>query len=665
MPLAHTSRPRDPFNPLMMSDPQLDRPTSARSPRLHALDLLLFSAWCGLAAGELEVAARVVYRALSTTNRLFALTRHFVWLAPTLNLALFLCIGAVLALAVMRWPRSAGWLAPRLLCVLALLPMLLLIGRNVHPAAWVVFAMGVASVLARLIERRPDRTRKVLLASLPVLLVLVLAQAGMLVVGDRLKHRREDGRPPPPQGSPNVLLIVLDTVRADRLSLYGHPRPTSKTLERLAEGGVRFDNARAAAPWTLPSHATLFTGVWPHQIGEEWMHPIKGDATTLAEFLGARGYATAGFIGNTLYCSYDSGLNRGFTHYEDYKLGMVDALRTAHLIDQGLKAIHPALLALGQLIPGSPFLPLQELVLRQLSYDDRKNAAMINRQFLDWLASPRSRQRPFFAFLNYVDAHAPYVLPPGAEYRFGVTPRSEMDFLFLLEGWFKVDRTALSAHGRALARDSYDNCLAYLDDRLAELFVELDRRGILRETLVVITADHGENLGEHGLYDHGESLYRPEIRVPLLIVPPGDQRTKKVVDRVVSLRDLPATIAELAAPGARSPFPGRSMAWLWRDSEQGPTEPSPEITVFSELAAPNPIDPNQGRSPAHRGPLVSLADGNYIYIRNQGDGGEELFDGRDDPRELSNLAGNSSKAESVRPILEAFRRRLRELNLPP
>ena len=126
----------------------------------------------------------------------------------------------------------------------------------------------------------------------------------------------------PPPDAPNVLLIVLDTVRADHLSLYGYRRPTSPTLERLARRGVRFDEARATAPWTLPSHASLFTGRWPHELGVKWLTPWRGNDPTLAEYLGSRGYATAGFVANTLYCSYDSGLGRGFTRYDDYILDL-------------------------------------------------------------------------------------------------------------------------------------------------------------------------------------------------------------------------------------------------------------------------------------------------------------------------------------------------------
>ena len=133
----------------------------------------------------------------------------------------------------------------------------------------------------------------------------------------------------PPANSPNVLLIVLDTVRADHLSLYGYERPTTPNLERLAKRGIRFDNARATAPWTLPSHASMFTGHWPHELGAKWMTPLRGNLPTLAEYLGAHGYATAGFVANVVYCSQETGLARGFTHYEDYVLEKLAPLRTS------------------------------------------------------------------------------------------------------------------------------------------------------------------------------------------------------------------------------------------------------------------------------------------------------------------------------------------------
>ena len=126
---------------------------------------------------------------------------------------------------------------------------------------------------------------------------------GSIWVGDRLKQLRESARPLPSPGSPNVLLIVLDTVAAGHLNLHGYHRATSTTLAELAERGVRFDSARAASSWTLPSHATMFTGRWLHELSVGWLTPLDHACPTLAEFLGERGYATAGFVGNTFFCA--------------------------------------------------------------------------------------------------------------------------------------------------------------------------------------------------------------------------------------------------------------------------------------------------------------------------------------------------------------------------
>ena len=273
-------------------------------------------------------------------------------------------------------------------------------------------------------------------------------------------------------------------------------------------------------------------------------------------------------------------------------------------------------------------------------------------EFLHWLSRRPEPGRPFFAFLNYFEAHTRYLLPPGAEYRFGLKPQTDADFQ-LFERWRDIDKTRLPLRYRTLIVDCYDNCLAYLDERLGELFDELQRRGVLDHTLVIVTADHGEGLGEHDLFDHGESLYRTELRVPLLIVLPARSRYQGVVRETVSLRDLSATITDLVGLGSGSPFPGQSLARLWRD-------PSPTVAslsgdgALSELADPNPANPNQGRSPAARGPLVSLAAGDFVYIRNEADGREELFDERDDPRELTNRA----HVDGMQPLVQRLRARL-------
>ena len=230
--------------------------------RINAVELLILSAWCGLASGLLEVAARVICRAIDPTQRLFMLSRHFLWLGPLSSLLFFLTLGAVLSAAVVTSPRVMGWLGPRLICACAALPVLMALGRRYirKPGEW---SRG---------NRRPGRadsgrritilSRK-MLRSLPLMAASVFLLASYVFAADRIKQSRESSHPLPPAGSPNVLMVVLDTVRADRLSLYGYERPTTPFLKQLAQRGVRFDEARATAPWTLPSHASMFNGRWP------------------------------------------------------------------------------------------------------------------------------------------------------------------------------------------------------------------------------------------------------------------------------------------------------------------------------------------------------------------------------------------------------------------
>ncbi len=626
-------------------------PPEEEPSRLGALDVLGWSIWLGLSAGLLEVGARVLCRAIDPRNRLYLMSRHFVWLVPLVNMLLFFGLGLVLAGIMKLWPRSGGRLSPRLLCALAMQPMLMVAVPAIYPAAWFVLALGISSQLVPWLESQPARWRfSLLVRTLPFLLGTVLLLLGAVLGEDWLNQRRETTRALPPAGSPNVLFVVLDTVRRDHLSLHGYRRPTTPNLERLARDGIRFDRARAAAPWTLPSHASFFTGCWPHELDVHWLTPLRTGAPLLAEYLGSRGYATAGFVANTGYCSYDTGLARGFTCYEDYSLKRLAFLQTAVLVKEMLKPIFQLSYA-----DDSGFLDLVPEFLNRCFYADaRKDASLINRAFLDWLARRPEESRPFFVFLNYMDAHAPYKLPAGVPHRFGHRPQSRDEIRILYEGWDLLDKLTLPKPYLTMARDAYDSCLAYLDEQLGVLFKELHQRDLLDDTLIVIASDHGEGLGEHDLFDHGESLYATELDVPLLILGPLESRTARVVPQVVSLRDLPATIVDLVGQGARSPFPGHSLADLWRDSDRAATAAS---TAFSEILVPNPRNANHGRSPAYRGPLISVADGDYVYIRNLGDGAEQLFNQREDPRELSNQA----RLATMKPLLDQFRQRVARL----
>ena len=595
-------------------------------------------AWFGLAAGFLEVLTKVVCSWVGRGGRLYQMSRHFFWLIPLTNLLIFLIFGLVLAVLAWRFPRAGRWFSLRWFVAMAILPSFLVAGEGIYDVAWFLVAWGLAVQVTPWLEHRAKGFRHVVAFGIPVLVAIELGLVGFVFGREWLKQARETARAVPTAGSLNVVLVTLDTVRADRLSLYGYPPPTSFTLDQMARRGIRFDKSACYGTWTLASHGSVFTGRLPHELKADWLAPIDASYPTLASYLADRGYATAGFVGNTLYCGYDTGLAEGFTQYEDYTLPALDAFFLARLSERVLRGFF-RLHSWVKYDRGSGVLDrILEFVNTYVYSGKRKDAEKVNGAFFDWLSKRQKPERPFFAFLNYIDAHDPYILPGAAHYRFGRHPASLADFL-LLEKWESLDKRSLDEPYRTLASDCYDDCIRYIDEQLNRLISELSERGLLDKTILIVAGDHGEGFGEHDLYVHGESLYSSEIHVPLLIVLPPSKSAVGSVGEPVSLRELPATVVDLLGLEAGSPFPGDSLVSRWDRSK-----PRTDAAVVAELGSPNPFDPNQGRSPAKDGPLRSVTIGDFTYIR--GPGREELYNQETDPHERNNLVGDDA-ARSV------------------
>ncbi len=625
----------------------------------QAASLLLLSAWCGLLAGLLEVGVTIVRRRLFDLNPLAPLPRDFLWQAPLADLAIIVTLGGVLSLAG-RWRRRGPWMSYRLLCALTLLPAVWAASPRIFGAAGLLLALGASARLVPVLERRPAGFRRWVRISFPVLIAAVGLLAAVCLGREPLENWFDSRRPFPPPGRPNVLLVVLDTVAAGHLRLYGYRRPTSTTLDELSARGLRFDRARAASSWTLPSHASLFTGRWPHELSAGWLTPLDATHPTVAQYLRARGYATAGFVANYWYCATSSGLGRGFATYRDFIFPRLTAFQTAALVDrplQGLRSLDRLLddwLGLGVLDP---------LVQRLywLFKFNRKPAAAVNREFLDWLSHRRQPERPFFAFVNYFDAHHPYRLAEPGLHRFGGDPDEEP-----LADPFEDDSPMadlpLSPEQVARSLDDYDNCVADLDEHLGRLIDELGRQGVLERTWVIVVGDHGESFGEHpGVLRHGSSLYREEIHVPLLILPPTveEDPLRGTVAVPVSLRDLAATVVDVTGLRDGSPFPGESLA-RFRGGPT-PTDRGGLAPALSEVVPIDPrrTDPSQWRE--RRWPLAALAEGDWTYIRRDGDLRQELFHTKVDADERHDLAEDPA----LGPTLDRLRRSLDHLTSGP
>ena len=582
------------------------------------------SARLQVALEPLELAVWFVL-VVSTVHIAFLVPREFlvelvatagvdmVWITPLSYALLLLPIGLLATLLLLVRPDPIiGRMTRFVLASLSALSVLLLV-RQLHPYASVVLALAIGLRLTK-VWSDPAAGRRFRRRTAVALAVLLAIGTLAARIGPSLREFLMRRRLPAARvDSPNVLLIVLDAVRAQHLSLYGYGKPTTPALDRWSREGVVFEHAIAPAPWTLPTHSSLFTGVPPTELSAGWARTLDGSRPKLAEVLEQRGYVTAAFSGNNRYGTAEAGLLPGFQKYRSHISAASLLRRTAMPFQTNLwktitsaRTPRAALQAARRFDLHTPFRPSEPFL----------TATQIREETLEWLS--RTAGRPFFVFINLFDAHEMWA-PPDRIRRFADRPGD-------------IDRYAAS--------------IAYQDSEIEMLLGELRARGLLDRTIVVLTADHGEQFGEHGLQEHGNSLYMTVLHTPLVIrypplVPQGTR-----VDGVVSLVDVPATILELAgAPGA---LPGRSLADTWRDG-------ATRTLVLSDVERTASEDMI---GPALRGPMRSLVDSHWHYIRD-GDGAEELYAYRTDPGELINLA----KSPAQRAIIVSMRRAL--ARMPP
>jgi arylsulfatase A-like enzyme len=632
-----------------------DPSNSPSNPR--PIDLFLMMLWFGIIAGLLELVLVLAQRGLTDRISLASLrtSRHFVWMIPAADALLFGVCGLLFAWVGRNRPARVLGLVCALTTGLLALSALQSV-EGLRTIARLAMAGGIIAWGTPWLKRGFPRLRQIFRATLPAMAAGLVLVAGLVSAYVNSTERRAlDRLPPGSPAAPNVLLIVLDDLRADSMSLYGYSRPTTPRLEELARGGVRFDTARAAAPWTLPSHASMFTGQWPHRLSVDWDRGLDDSFPTLAEFLARHGYATAGFVANTYYCNARYGLDRGFARYEDFHenqtISLFEAVRCTSL----------GKCLLGLLGYSTDFAPSEK--------GSRKTAATMNQDALHWLAQ-RSSGRPFFLFLNYYDAHAPFVPPEDATKRFGLCALPRPEQVNMLKrvrdlnqekessGIAAEERARLQRQAIDILVDGYDSSIAYLDDQIGRLFDELRRRGLLENTLVIITSDHGEHLQERGFTGHGLSLYRRELHVPLLVFPPRAAPDRRVVAEPVNLRELPATVVDLLglAHGSESSFPGRSLA---RFFQPGTHDADSLIEpVLSQVEHQTTI-PSLPWVPASLGSVKALTTEKEVYIRNS-NGREELYDRLNDPFESKNLITEGYEPASVKGHRETLEQLLGE-----
>ncbi len=440
--------------------------------------------------------------------------------------------------------------------------------------------------------------------------------------------------PGAPERAGNVILIVWDTVRAYDISSYGFIRDATPNLTRWARRGVQFNFALAAAPWTYPSHTSFFTGQWPKKLNSQWKFTLDTPDPTLAEYLTSQGYQTAGFAANTSCCSYESGLSRGFSHYEDY------ALTPWSLLTRTVPGKWMLLKALD--FGGFYRLGFNFFYEKKWQNLESRGASDVNDRFLNWL-SGRRPDRPFFAFLNYFDAHDPFIPPPGYENGFGIKPKTPREFRYLFD-YIGASKPLSRPRDLMMAHDCYDDCIYYLDDQLGRLLDTLEYQGRLENTTVIVTADHGEGFGDHGIFGHSYTVNLDEIGVPLIILSPQAPSQRYIQD-AVSLRDVPATVVDLLGLSSTSPFPGRSLAAHWKATSEGPAR---QLTTpaFSERADATALATQSKDKLAPGWFQMSLVAQGMHYMRDSA-GIEQLFELKIDPFEALNIVSKPGSVGSL------------------
>jgi len=498
----------------------------------------------------------------------------------------------LLSTGLTRWAARA-WHFPRLATGIALGASAAVLPAAVQGPPRVLYGvvlLAAATAIAGSRLARPYARRVTALAALTMPLLCIAFAAYRETVLPR------PDRPLPAVAAsterPNLLFIVLDTVRADHLAAYGYDRTTTPGIDAFVrDHATRYTEAYSASSWTLPSHGSLFTGLYPSDHGAdhsrttdgvlivtEHAQPLRSDVPTLADLLAAQGYQTGAVIGNCMYLAHQLGLDRGFAHYDDRwgpRLGFYLLVQTAGFLPEVGHSIH-------------------------------RSAAAITDLALGWLTT-RAQDRPFFLFVNYMDPHVPYIPPRPYDTAFSDEQPADP---------YAPDKPMQSL--------LYDRKLLYTDAHVARLLRGLDAQHLLDNTVVIITSDHGEAFGEHCFWKHDKTLYDEVLHVPLYVKHAGQQHGAVTEERTTGVDVFYLALRELGLT-ADKPDSGPVIAELRR---------SPELAVA--VASDCPVDVDRD--------LVVWMEGRVKWIVGS-KGTVEAYDLAADPHERANLAVGQDQIE--------------------
>ena len=398
-------------------------------------------------------------------------------------------------------------------------------------------------------------------------------------------------KPEPAPPRPNFVLVVADTLRADRLHFAGYERKITPNFDALRSESTYFPNAHATSSWTLPSTMSLLLSQSPSQHGiTKWSSLVDEEQTTVVELLHDAGYRTGGWNANLLLTE-ERGFIQGFDSYE--LLHHPDWHRDAHRKTPHL------------------FAPADDLTSHALAWLEER--------------PPQEDGVPFFLYLHYMEPHTPFQCPPNAE-------PSCSNAASVLNRRLTAANWDFTETQDSLIQGFYNGNVRRMDVALGRLHRQLKERGLLENTWLIVTADHGEMLGEHGLYVHGRALYEETLRVPLLFR--SQSGRPAVVETAVSLVDVAPTILDLAGIEPPPFFKGRSLRAALEN------EPLDDRPLVAELFPVIDEPP-----PRHRH-LLSVTRGTTKLVLGI-DGELERFDLAVDPSEETPLPAEIADLEAL------------------
>jgi len=560
-------------------------------------DLFVTAAWAAVIFGLLEGVVLLICRAYPAIVAPYKVSTDALWIAPIVDLVLFSFAAAGLLL-VFKAARKRLGDSQSLIVAYGIffffgIFAVVSVPKIIHPASAALLSLGLAVVFCRKLRGYESRLTNFLRGRAAWLAALIVTAAlGVSGYEWAREFRLFRALPSAPAEAANVLVIVLDTVRYDRFTRAPGVSLTPR-LDQIAAAGVTFENAWSTTSWSLPSQASIVTGRYPHEHGGDWPRlEMEKKYPTLGEFFTRRGYVTGAFSGNASWVTPEY-MGRGFLRFDVYK--PEDILRRT---------------AYGRVVGR---------LLWEVGYHYAgrgKKAPEVNEEFLKFLDD--YPDRPFFAYLCYMDVNQAFH-----------NRRLNRGFWTIAPAVREVV-------------EAYDQGLKTLDRQVGDLFTELAKRDLLKNTLVIVTSDHGESFGaqsadDHDPSGHGTSLYPEQTKVPLFVVYPGKLPGQRKIKATATIRQIPKTITQLLEI-SDSPFVGQALPL--ESGEKNATDQI-DAAVLATLKYDNQK-------------VQSVIWHPWQYINNLNDprNGEELYDLARDPTAKNNLKPKLSIARQIAEMLE-------------